>query len=188
MSALRSRRSELALGEFVTQTGTTVHTLTASSPVDDHSFSKLSHFVRRDALVDLRMAMHNARIGGLAHVYERGAQGNASKIADRGRMRLLSLRDGRRFVEVAISADLSSDLHEPAESCFEVYELLPTGLLLTPDLAVAGDESSQVICAFSDVPHGVARLLRETGNGTVRVSCAGRLGERQRADYRVDVI
>lgn len=136
---------------------------------------------------DISTELANARAAGLSHL--RIAGSNRAPILDPSRPGIVTVRglyDGRLALDVAVLANLSLDPHPPGPHCFESYELVELGELLTPDLFVDqrdGDMSIIAMYGFVD---------RERLDGligepilTVQVSCAGRPGEPSAVDYPV---
>lgn len=92
---------------------------------------------------------------------------------------MIPVRDGRYIVEVALVTNFVTDLHTPGPACFEYYELLPGGELLTPDLVMAGEHSSELIFAYS---HQLPNATYEEPR-SVRVACSKHRGNRDSVEY-----
>jgi len=127
---------------------------------------------------DLNIQVNNALSVGIAHV-ACPTSGLASSLGTMSGYRVIPVRGGRYIVEVALVASIASDLHPPGPDCFESYELLPGGELLTPDLVIAGDHSNELIFAFS-------RQLLDADYEeptSVEVACNGHQGDRNSIEY-----
>ena len=177
LSKLRHAPHGLVVGPFVELPNLVVYTLLKARP-QSYAFEPLRPDFSSSVL-DLDAQIRNAAAIGIAHV------STAVVVESLGLDQLAVCRyvtHERRTgsVEVAVLADLDRQLHIAGPDCFEYYEFLPTGILLTPDLDVREQDSSRtLICAYAtDVStddHGHEPMLR--------ITCSGSAGGNIHADY-----
>lgn len=128
---------------------------------------------------DVSRAQHNADSAGLSH-FITSAENTGEEIPEmsnvfRGCWRMVDV-DGRgSFLEVAFVANLVADLHPPSAGCFETYEVLPTDLLVTPDVDLEVESLGTLICGFA--PLGSLDETPPKGKDLrLKVSCSARPG------------
>ncbi len=134
---------------------------------------------------ELRVAIFNAKSCGISHVTTPGVSDVPS--LDKwtpGVLAIRKLRDGRSALDVAVVADLASDLHPPGPNCFETYEIVGVPELLTPDFsAPSGDPGSRIIAMFGFIDDADVQSLRRQADVALRIQCAGSTEPRTVVDY-----
>ncbi len=136
---------------------------------------------------DVGAAVANARSTGMAHM--RVASSSDIPELDASTPGLVVVRvlcDGRCGIDVAVLANLSVDPHPPGPGCFESYELVEAGELMTPDLSVdVHDGAMTIVAMYAVVDRGRMTGLLRRPSLTLQVHCDGRPGEPSTVEYRL---
>ncbi len=175
----------LTVAPFIAVGEDSILTVVRGAPTSEPGFVPLDASVAPSS--DVELARFNAESVGIAHLWRRQSQCAPTKAEVERKVpkrRVVVLRSGERFIEVAFFMDLDRDLHAPGEACFESYEVLPAELLLTPDVFIEpSDAPGVLVCAFARAPDNNKRAPISS----VRVTCHGRPGETTHAEYPLDV-
>lgn len=177
MSDIDRSIRRLVAAPFAASPRQTVLTLLPSSLASGGA-RPLSSYLGACSPGDLKIQAHNALSVGIAHA-ACPTTGLATLLGTTSGYRAIPVRGGRHIVEVALVTSIDSGLHSPGPDCFESYELVPSGELLTPDLVISGDRSNELIFAFSrQLPD--ADYEEPT---SVRVACSAHQGNRDSVEY-----